>query len=82
MTQLQETVEASSLSQEDKDLWLRAMELLDDDQSQTILDVITEDPFELEALTKNLKAKQAAIASGDMTSMDAVLEAEAKELTT
>jgi 2-hydroxychromene-2-carboxylate isomerase len=80
ISQLQQVVEDSGLSQSDKDLWLHALELMDDEQAQAIMESVGDDPEELEAFTRNLKLKQVAFASGDRALMDQILEEETEEI--
>lgn len=80
ISRLQHFIENSALSDRDKDMWLHAMEILDDDQATAILEEVQEDPLELEALTRNLKVKQIAFASGDEKLMDQILEEERETL--
>ena len=80
VSDLQQLVDASSLSQSDKDLWLHALEIMDDEQAQSVLDAIADDPQELEALTRNVKLKQVALASGDHALLDQILEDEVEDL--
>jgi hypothetical protein len=80
ISQLQHVIDNSALSDNDKDLWLRAMELLDEEQAETILQAVQDDPHELEDLTRNLKVKQVAFATGDQALMDQVLEEEKTEI--
>ncbi len=81
ISQLQNFIENSALSDQDKDLWLRAMELLDDDQAGEILEAVKDDVHELDELTRNLKVKQVAFATGDQALMDQVLDEEKREIT-
>lgn len=62
-------------------MWLRALEALDDDQAQAIVDSIADDPTELETLTRNIKLKQVALASGDTALLDQLLAEETEEIT-
>ena len=80
ISQLQHIIDNSALSVADKDLWLRAMELLDEEQAETIVDVVQDDPQELEDLTRNLKMKQDAFARGDEPLMGQILEEEKAEV--
>ena len=80
ISQLQEFIESSTLSDNDKDIWLRAMEVLDDDQAEVILETVKEDPHELEDLTRNLKMKQVAFATNDEALMDQILDEEKEEV--
>lgn len=80
LPELQRLVEGSELSAQDKDLWLRALEMMDDEQAQAILESVADDPTELEALTRNVKLKQVAFAQGDHTLMEQVLEDEVADV--
>lgn len=80
ISKLQHFIENSALSDQDKDMWLHAMEILDDDQAATILEEVQEDPIELETLTRNLKVKQIAFATGDEKLMGQILEEEKEDL--
>jgi hypothetical protein len=80
LSQLQHFIENSALPDNDKDLWLRAMEILDDDQAEAILEVVKDDPHELDELTRNLKIKQVAFATGDEKLMAQILEEEKEDV--
>ena len=80
ISQLQHVIDNSALSEADKDLWLRAMELLDEEQAEAILEAVQNDPHELEDLTRNLKIKQVAFATGDESLMNQILEEEKTEI--
>ena len=80
VSDLQKLVDASSLPEQDKDLWLHALEVMDDEQAQAVLDAVADDPHELEALTRNVKLKQVALASGDHALLDQILEDETEDI--
>jgi hypothetical protein len=46
-------------------MWLRAMEHMDDEDAEAVLEAARDDEHELELLTRNLKLKQIAVKSGD-----------------
>lgn len=79
LPELQRVVEGSTLSPQDKEVWLHALELMDDEQAQVILEAVADDPTELEALTRNVKLKQVAFAHGDRALLDQILEDEAAD---
>jgi hypothetical protein len=81
VSELQQVIEQSELSGPEKDLWLRALEVLDDEQAQSVLEAVQNDPAELEALTRNLKVKQVAIATKDRPLMQQIIEEEVDEIT-
>lgn len=81
ISELQQFVEQSELSGPEKDLWLRALEVMDDEQAQSVLEAVQSDPGELEALTRNLKVKQVALATKDRPLLQQVLEEEIDDLT-
>ena len=80
ISRLQHVIDNSALSETDKDLWLRALELLDEEQAETIVEVVQDDPHALEGLTRNLKMKQDAFARGDESLMGQILEEEKAEI--
>lgn len=80
MSQLQHLVENSALSAQDKDMWLRTLEMLDDEQAQAIYAAVGNDPHELDTFTRNVKLKQIAFASGDEALLDQILQEEEDEL--
>lgn len=81
ISELQQFVEQSELSSPEKDLWLRALEVMDDEQAQSVLEAVQNDPGELESLTRNLKVKQVALATKDRPLLQQVLEEEIDDLT-
>jgi hypothetical protein len=76
LSELQHLIENSALSGQDKDMWLHTMEMLDDEQAATIVEAAGDDPHELDVLTRNLKLKQIAIASGDADLLQEILGTE------
>jgi hypothetical protein len=80
VSELQQVVEQSELSSAEKDLWLRALEVMDDEQAQSVLEAVQTDPTELETLTRNLKVKQVAIATKDRPLMKQVLDEEVDDI--
>ena len=80
VSELQQVVEQSDLSGPEKDLWLRALEVMDDEQAQSVLEAVQTDPTELETLTRNLKVKQVAIATKDRPLMKQVLDEEIDDI--
>ena len=80
LIELQEAVEQSELSGPEKDLWLRALEVMDEEQAQSVLETIRDDPAELDALTRNLKVKQVAVATKDRPLMRQVLNDEIDDI--
>jgi len=61
-------------------MWLHTMEMLDDEQAAAILEVVGEDPHELDELTRNIKLKQIAFATGDEELLGHILETEKEDL--
>ncbi len=78
--QLQQYIESSDLSESDKNVWLRTMEVMDDEQAQAVIDAVGEDPHKLEAFTRNVKLKQIAFANGDLTLLEQILKEESDEI--
>ena len=81
VSELQQHIEQSELSGPEKDLWLRALEVMDDEQALSVLEAVSDDPAELEALTRNLKVKQVAIATKDRPLMRQILDGEIDDIT-
>jgi hypothetical protein len=80
MSGLQRRIEDSELSEQDKGFWLKILETMDDEQAQMILDSVEDDEHELSALTRNIKLKQVAFATGDDMLLGQILEDEAEEI--
>jgi hypothetical protein len=80
VSQLQQLIENSTLSETDKDMWLHTMEILDDEHADAILDVVRDDPHELDVMTRNLKLKQIAFADGDENLLNQILDEEKENL--
>lgn len=73
---LQRFIEASHLSAEDKDMWLHALEMMDDEQAQAVLESLDEGGRDLDEMTRNIKLKRIALAQGDDTLLNQILESE------
>jgi hypothetical protein len=76
VSQLQEFIEQSELSDKDKDMWWHMMDVIDDDHAQAILESLGDNPLELEVLTRNLKLKQIAFKSGDPELFEQIIQEE------
>lgn len=68
------------MSQADKDMWLRTLEIMDDEQAQAVMEAVGSDPHELEEMTRNIKLKQVAFANGDLALLDQILEEETADI--
>jgi hypothetical protein len=80
VSELQEKIEQSHLSDKDKDMWVHALEVMDDEQADAILELVGEDDEELNEMTRNIKLKRVAFASGDGKLLDQILEDETHEV--
>jgi uncharacterized LabA/DUF88 family protein len=80
VSDLQEKIEQSHLSDKDKDMWVHALELMDDEQADMILEAIGDDDEELNDMTRNIKLKRVALASGDGKLFEQLLDDEVHDI--
>ncbi|MCC6934846.1 MAG: hypothetical protein IT406_04130 [Candidatus Yanofskybacteria bacterium] len=76
VAELQRRIESSHLSAEDKDMWLHALEMMDDEQAQEILESLDGDERDLDDMTRNIKVKRIALAQGDGALLNQILASE------
>lgn len=74
--QLTQIINTSNLTAEDKELWQQAIENLEEDDLQAILDILNEDPSQLSFLTGNLRTKVNALKSDDQNAWDLAVSEE------
>jgi len=68
------------LSGDDKKVWDEALAVIDDDESQNLLDIFNEDADQLQWFTDNLKNKKEAILSGNKEEFNKILDEEREML--
>jgi hypothetical protein len=83
LSRLQRIIESSTLPEEDKDLWLHALDGFSDEDADVVLDALTgEDHLQpvLEELTRSIKLKRLAIETGDEALFKQVLTEEVQQI--
>lgn len=68
------------MSGDDKKVWDEALAVIDDDESQNLLDIFNEDADQLQWFTDNLKNKKEAILSGNKEEFNKILDEEREML--
>ncbi|OGN00753.1 MAG: hypothetical protein A3I26_03170 [Candidatus Yanofskybacteria bacterium RIFCSPLOWO2_02_FULL_43_10] len=76
----QSFIQESGLSGDDKKVWDEALAVIDDDESQNLLDIFNEDADQLQWFTDNLKNKKEAILSGNKEEFNKILDEEREML--
>lgn len=83
MSRLQHMIESSALPEEDKDLWLHAMETMDDDAAALVLEALSGDEHlehAIEEMTRSIKLKRLAMADKDANLMSQLVEEEVERI--
>jgi hypothetical protein len=83
LSRLQHLVESSALPEEDKDLWLHAMEAMDDDAATLVLEALSGDEHldhVLDEMTRSIKLKRLAMADGDSDLMGQLVQEEVERI--
>lgn len=78
--QISQIINDSSLTDEQKEVWLEFIERLDDGLLEPILETISDDEEMLKLLTKNLEDKVAALAFNEPGAWDSIIDNEKQTL--
>ncbi len=73
---LQEIINQSILENQDKELWNKFVEVATDDELGDIFEFLSNEPEQLNFLTKNLKGKLEAILAKDSDKLNAIIDEE------
>lgn len=80
IAQLKTYIQGSSLSEEDKEMWIGGMEHLDEETAQDILSYLEEFPQDIGWATETLKRKAEAIKSNDDEAWSEIVAEEKNKL--
>ena len=78
--ELKKIIEESSLSEEDKEVWRRAIELNEPELLEMVYNYLAEEPGKLAWLTEMLKKKMEALKNGDKDLWEEIVKGEVEEI--